>query len=81
MTDQSRPHLPPFNRETALPSVASGDRVPLAGPATLGGGLEFAAEQWAACEAVSAWCEGAISPHNTRDRIRRRAGFGFFAGP
>ena len=62
---------------STLPSVASGDRVPLAGPAALGGGLEFAAAQWADCEAVSASCEGTIGPHNMQGRIRRRAEFGF----
>jgi hypothetical protein len=67
-----------FLRRTfsALSSTSSGDRVPLAGPAALSGGLEFAAAQWADCEAVPAWRKGAISPHNIQDRIRRRAGIG-----
>jgi hypothetical protein len=62
---------------SALSSAASGDRVPLAGPAALSGGLEFAAAQWADCEAVSAWCEDAISPYNIQDRFRRPAGIDF----
>tara|TARA_R110000823_G_scaffold144958_1_gene275039 strand:- start:5243 stop:5509 length:267 start_codon:yes stop_codon:yes gene_type:complete len=51
---------------SGLPWAASGDRIPLAGPATLSGGLEFAALQWAACEGAYAPREGVISQHDVQ---------------